>query len=292
VAAGNEIGEFLTSRRAKITPDQVGLSAYGTRRRVLGLRREEVAALTGVSVEYYAQLERGSARGVSDDVLDAVASTLRLDDAERTHLYDLVRAANTARKTRRRPTQQQIRPSVQRALDTIAAPALVRNGRLDILAANRLGRAFYAPIFDSRVGPANIARFAFLDPNGADFFADWDDGVNDVVAVLRAEAGRNSHDQDLSDLVGELSTRSDEFRVRWASHNVKLHRTGTKRVRHPIVGEVIVDMEVFELPVDPGQTLVIYTPEPASPSDEALALLASWTTTPQHAATDDAHHGR
>ena len=292
VAAGNEIREFLTSRRAKITPDQAGLSAYGTRRRVPGLRREEVAVLAGVSIEYYAQLERGTARGVSDDVLHAVATALRLDEAERTHLFDLVRAANTARATRRRPTPPRVRPSVQRALDTISAPALVRNGRLDILAANQLGRAFYAPIFDSPAGPPNIARFALLDPNGVDFFTDWDDGVNDVVAVLRAEAGRNPYDKDLSDLIGELSTRSNQFRVRWASHNVKLHRTGPKRVQHPVVGEVTVDMEVFELPADPGQTLVIYTPDrprhPRKPSRSSQAGLP-----PRNAfATDEVRHRR
>ena len=181
---------------------------------------------------------------------------------------------------------------MQRALDTIGAPALVRNGRLDILAANHIGRAFYAPIFDSPAGPPNIARFALLHPKGIDFFTDWDDGVNDVVAVLRAEAGRNPYDKDLSDLIGELSTRSNQFRVRWASHNVKMHRTGQKRIGHPVVGEITVDMEVFELPADPGQTLVIYTPEPASPSEEALALLASWATTPQHVATAEVCHRR
>jgi transcriptional regulator with XRE-family HTH domain len=292
VAAGNEIREFLTSRRAKITPEQAGLSAYGARRRVPGLRREEVATLAGVSIEYYAQLERGTARGVSDDVLDAVASALRLDEAERTHLFDLVRATNTVRAARRRPTPARVRPSVQRALDTIGAPALVRNGRLDVLAANRLGRAFYAPIFDSPAGPPNIARFAFLDADGVDFFSDWNDGVDDCVAVLRAEAGRNPHDKNLSDLIGELSTRSEEFRVRWARHNVKLHRTGVKRICHPLVGEVTVEMEVFELPADPGQTLVIYTPERDSRSVEALALLASWVATPQPLAPDEAEDSR
>jgi transcriptional regulator with XRE-family HTH domain len=287
VVAGNEIREFLTSRRAKITPDQAGLSAYGSRRRVPGWRREEVAALAGVSIEYYAQLERGTARGVSDDVLEAVASALRLDEAERTHLFDLVRAANTARAVRRRPTPPRVRPSVQRALDTIGAPALVRNGRLDLLAANQLGRAFYAPIFDSPAGPPNIARFAFLDPNGVEFFIDWADGLNDCVAVLRAEAGRNPYDKDLSDLIGELSTRSDEFRLRWASHNVKLHRRGRKRIRHPLVGEITIDMEVFELPADLGQTLVIYAPEPHSPSEEALGLLSSWVLAPQPGEPDE-----
>jgi transcriptional regulator with XRE-family HTH domain len=290
VAAGNEIREFLTSRRAKITPDQAGLSAYGTRRRVPGLRREEVATLAGVSIEYYAQLERGTARGVSDDVLAAVATALRLDEAERTHLFDLVRTASRSRVGRRRPTPARVRPSVQRMLDTIGAPALVRNGRLDLLAANQLGRAFYAPIFDSPAGPPNIARFVFLDPNGVDFFIDWDDGFNDVVGVLRAEAGRNQYDKDLSDLIGELSTRSNEFRVRWASHNVKLNRTGAKRLHHPIVGDITVEMEVFQLPADPGQTLVTYTPEPNSPSQEALALLASWNATPRPSASDELTH--
>ncbi len=281
VAAGSEIREFLTSRRARITPDQAGLSAYGTRRRVPGLRREEVAALAGVSVEYYAQLERGTARGVSDDVLEAVAGALQLDEAERTHLFDLVRAANTARATRRRPTPSRVRSSAQRALDVIGVPALVRNGRLDLLAANQLGRAFYGPIFESPAGPPNIARFAFLDAHAVDFFVDWTDGLNDCVAVLRAEAGRNPHDRDLSDLVGELSTRSEEFRVRWASHNVKLHRTGRKQIRHPLIGEVTIDMEVFDLPPDPGQTLVMYIPERGSPSEQAIGLLASWVATPQ-----------
>lgn len=281
VAAGNQIREFLTSRRAKITPDQAGLSAYGTRRRVPGLRREEVAALAGVSVEYYAQLERGAARGVSDDVLHAIAGALQLDDAERTHLFDLARTAS-ARSSRRRPTPPRVRPSVQRALDTIGVPALVRNGRLDLLAVNRQGRALYGPVFDSPgPPPPNIARFAFLDSNAAGFYADWDDYLGDCVAVLRAEAGRNPHDKDLSDLVGELSTGSDEFRVRWASHNVKLYRTGRKQLRHPVVGEVTIEMEVFELPRDPGQTLVIFTPEPGSPSEEALGVLASSVATPR-----------
>jgi transcriptional regulator with XRE-family HTH domain len=288
MAAGNEIREFLTSRRARITPAEAGLHAYGTRRRVPGLRREEVAALAGVSIEYYAQLERGSARGVSDEVLDAVATALHLDEAERTHLFDLIRVASAVRTTRRRSTPTRVRPSVQRALDTISAPALIRNGRLDLLAANQLGRAFYAPIFDSPAGPANIARFALLDPLGVDFFTDWDDGVDDIVAVLRAEAGRNPRDKELSDLIGELSTRSDQFRIRWASHNVKPHRTGTKSVRHPVVGEVTIEMEVFELPRDPGQTLVMYTPVPASPSAEALGLLASWAATPRSAVSEEA----
>jgi transcriptional regulator with XRE-family HTH domain len=277
--ATNEIADFLTSRRARIAPEDAGFPSSGSRRRVAGLRRQEVALLAGISVEYYTQLERGNARGVSDDVLDALARALRLDDAERTHLYDLVRA-NAARPMRRRPAQQRVRPTVQRVLDSIAAPAILRNGRLDLLAANTLGRALYAPVFDSPAGPPNVARFFFLDPHGPEFFPRWDNGVCDCVALLRAAAGRDPFDKDLAQLIGELSTRSEEFRTRWAAHNVKFHRNGFKTLHHPIVGEVTVDTESFELPGDPDQLMTIYTAEPASRSQEALDLLASWASTP------------
>lgn len=277
MATDNEIREFLASRRAKVSPEQAGLGAHGRRRRVPGLRREEVATLAGISIEYYTQLERGNARGVSDDVLEAVADALQLDEAERTHLYHLVRAAHATPPVRRRPTPVRVRPTVQRVLDAISTPAIVRNGRLDLLAANALGRALYAPFSD---GPTpNVARFAFLDPRGQEFFTDWANAANDCVALLRGEAGRDPYDRALSDLVGELSTRSEEFRVRWASHNVKLHRTGLKHLHHPVVGDLTIDTEVFELPGDPGQTLVVYTAEAGSPSREALDLLASWVAT-------------
>jgi transcriptional regulator with XRE-family HTH domain len=279
MSVANEINDFLTSRRARVTPEAVGFPASGGRRRVAGLRRQEVAVLAGISVEYYTQLERGNVRGVSDDVLDAIARALRLDDAERIHLYDLVRT-NASRPTRRRPGQQRVRPTVQRVLDAISAPAILRNGRMDLLSANRLGRALYAPIFDSPAGPPNTVRFAFLDPHAPDFFVDWESGVNDCVAILRAAAGRDPYDRDLAQLVGELSTRNEAFRTRWATHDVKLHRTGPKTLHHPIVGEITVDTESFSLPVDPEQTMIVYTPEPNSRSAEALDLLASWASTP------------
>jgi transcriptional regulator with XRE-family HTH domain len=221
----NDIAEFLTSRRARVTPEQVGLPTYGARR-VPGLRREEVASLAGVSVEYYKRLERGNASGVSDSVLEALASALQLDDAERAHLHDLARAANPIAPRRRRATHQRIRPVVKRILDSVSAPAIVRNSRADYLAANRLGRALYAPLFDSREQPANSARFTFLDPAAQDFYLDWEHVAKDLVAHLRSEAGRNPYDRGLSDLVGELSTRSDEFRTWWAAHNVRYHQTG------------------------------------------------------------------
>jgi transcriptional regulator with XRE-family HTH domain len=284
----NDIREFLTSRRAKITPAQAGLPAYGNNRRVKGLRREETAMLAGISVEYYTRLERGNAAGVSEDVLEGVARALQLDDAERTHLFDLVRAGNaTSRPTRRRPTQERVRPTVQRILDSITAPAYVRNGRLDLLAANTLGYALYAPVFEDTIGTPNMSRFIFLNPHASEFFHDWEHIANDAVAILRAAAGHDPYDKRLSDLIGELSTRSDKFRVRWAAHNVKFHRTGAKTLHHPVVGDLALDYEALDLPGDTGQRILIYSAEPGSPSQQALDLLASWAKTPTSPPADD-----
>jgi transcriptional regulator with XRE-family HTH domain len=279
VDSTSEIAEFLTSRRAKVTPEQVGLPTYGSRR-VKGLRREEVASLAGVSLEYYKRLERGNAAGVSDGVLEALARALQLDDAERAHLFDLARAANPVAPKRRRSTTRKVRPVLLRMLESIIAPAIVRNSRVDYLTANHLGSALYAPLFDSRQQPANSARFTFLDPAAQDFFVDWERTAKDLVAHLRSEAGRNPYDRDLSDLVGELSTRSPEFRSWWAAHNVRYHRTGTKRLHHPVVGHLELDYEVMELPADAGLTISVYSAEPGSRSQEALDLLASWTAAP------------
>jgi transcriptional regulator with XRE-family HTH domain len=291
VDAKNEIREFLTSRRAKITPDQAGLPVYGENRRVPGLRREEVAVLAGVSAPYYTRLERGNMNGVSESVLEALARALQLDEAERAHLFDLARAAHPADPTRRRrPTKQRVRPSVQWIVDSMTVPALVHNRRLDILAGNQLGYALYAPMFESPVRPANGARFAFLDPRAANFFVDWERVASDVVATLRSEAGRDPHDRRLSDLVGELSTQSDAFRTRWAAHNVRFHDKGVKRLHHPGVGDLSLNFERMDLPADTGLTIFAYTAEPGSKSEEALNLLASWAATldePAHA-TDGA----
>ena len=283
----NDIREFLISRRAKITPSQAGLPAYGAKRRVAGLRREEVAMLAGISVEYYTRLERGNASGVSEEVLEGIARALQLDEAERAHLFDLVRSTNRARPTRSRPSQERVRPTVQRILDAmVTVPAYVRNGRLDILAANPLGYALYSPVFANVTGTANMARFIFLNPRAAEFFDGWEQIANDAVAILRAEAGRDPYDRRLSDLVGELSTRSEEFRVRWAAHNVKFHRTGTKMLHHPVVGDLTLAYEALELPGDNGQRVLVYTAEPQSPSQEALNLLASWSATPSESSVD------
>jgi transcriptional regulator with XRE-family HTH domain len=277
----NEIREFLASRRAKITPEQAGLTAYGGKRRVPGLRREEVALLAGVSVDYYTRLERGKLSGVSENVLEALARALQLDEAERAHLFDLARAANTTPRSRpRRPAQQRVRPGVQRILDAMTgAPAFVRNGRLDVLAANRLYYALYSDMYADRARPANLARFAFLDARATDFYPDWERAANDTVALLRSEAGRDPYNRALSDLVGELSTRSEEFRTRWAAHNVRLHTTGTKHLHHPVVGELNLAFESMEVSADTGLTLLAYTAEPGSTPEDALNFLASWAAT-------------
>jgi hypothetical protein len=284
-----DIREFLASRRARITPEQAGLPAYGSNRRVKGLRREEVAMLAGISVEYYVRLERGQVRGVSEDVLDGIVRALQLDEAERMHLFELARAANAApgRGSRRSPSQERVRPVVQRILDSmVGVAAFVRNDRLDVLAANRLGEAFYGPQFDDPARPVNSARFVFLNPRAKEFFLDWDTIASDCVGILRAAAGRDPYDKRLSDLIGELSTRSEDFRVRWAAHNVRLHRTGVKRFHHPVVGELTLDFESLDLPGDSGQKLLVYSAEPGSPSRQALDLLASWASTPASAAID------
>jgi transcriptional regulator with XRE-family HTH domain len=280
--AKNDLRDFLTTRRAKLTPDQAGLPVYGANRRVTGLRREEVALLAGISVEYYTRLERGSVGGVSESVLDGIAHALQLDDAERDHLYRLVRTLSTPRTRQvqhRTPAKSRVRPAIQRILDQMPMPAYLRNGRFDVLAANDLGRALYSPLYE-QAGPdraPNSARFIFLDPNAADFFVDYDKASNDCVAFLRAEAGRDPYDKDLTDLIGELSTRSEDFRRRWAAHDVKYHRTGRKRFHHPLVGDLELDYEAFELPGDPGQRINVYSAPPDSVSDQALRLLASWT---------------
>jgi transcriptional regulator with XRE-family HTH domain len=280
VDSRNEVREFLVSRRAKITPDQAGLPAYGGNRRVPGLRREEVALLAGVSIDYYTRLERGNLGGVSESVLDALAHALQLDEAERSHLFDLAHAASAATRGRRRPAQQRVRPTVQRILDAITdAPAYVRNGRRDILAANRLGYALYSEMYADPARPVNVVRFVLLNPRARIFFLDWNSAANDIVAILRTEAGRNPYDQGLSDLVGELSMRSDEFRTRWAAHNVRFHRTGLKDLHHPVVRDLRLSFEAMDLPADPGLSLVVYSAESGSPSAGALNLLASWAAT-------------
>ncbi|MGY3340871.1 transcriptional regulator with XRE-family HTH domain [Streptomyces filamentosus] len=279
-----EVREFLTSRRAKISPEQAGMPA-GTRRRVPGLRRSEVAALADLSVEYYAKLERGNLAGASPAVLEALARALRLDDAERAHLLNLAQAADgtdALTRPRRRPAARQWKahPSLQWTLDAITAgPAVVSNGRMDVLTANPLARAFYTDLYANPDNQANLARFQFLDPATRRFYPDWDLFADMAVGILRREAGRDPHDKGLHDLIGELSTRSEDFRTRWGAHDVRRHGTGTKRFQHPTVGALTLAYEALDLAAEPGLHMTVYTAEPGSPSEEALRLLASWAAT-------------
>jgi transcriptional regulator with XRE-family HTH domain len=278
----SDIRDFLASRRARITPERAGLLPGGGRRRVPGLRREEVAVLAGVSTEWYTRLEKGHIAGVSEDVLEAVARALQLDEAERTYLFDLARAAIKPARTLQRRSRAQIQPRVQWMLDSMtASAAFVANGRLDIVATNSLGWALNSPLFDAPRRPANFARFQFLDPRARDFYPDWEGAANITVALLRAEAGRYPSDAQLRELVGELSTVSEEFRTRWAAHNVRIHHNGAKRFRHPVVGTLDLGYHTLDLPTEDhrGLRLTIYTAEPGTPSEDALKLLASWAAT-------------
>jgi len=235
--------------------------------------------LAGVSVEYYVRLERGNLGGASQSVLDSVANALQLDEAERAHLHDLARTSST-RVAAGRPARRTVRPPVQWLLDSMTGTAAyVRNARIDILATNTLGRALYAPVFEMP-GRPNVARFVFLDPRSQDFFIEWSKVASEAAALLRTLAGENPYDQGLTELVGELSTRSDLFRTLWAAHDVRQHRTGIKRFHHPLVGEMTLSYESMALAADPGLRLNAYVAEPASPSAQAFSLLASWATTP------------
>ena len=274
----NEIRQFLASRRARITPQQAGLVAYGRNRRVPGLRREEVAMLAGVSIDYYTQLERGHARGVSDDVLEAITRTLQLNDVERAHLFRLMRADGPASP---QVTEQRVRPSVRQVLDAMTgAAAFVRNGRLDILAINELGSVLYSPVLAGSDRPANLARFIFGYGRDSGFYTDREGMARACVGNLRAETGRNPSDRLLADLIGELLAHSGEFRALWAAHDVEYYRTGIQPFRHRLAGDLTLNYNAFELPGDPGQTMIVYTADPATPSCEALTRLATRSPSP------------
>lgn len=278
----DEVRDFLTTRRERLTPEQAGVPIYGGKRRVKGLRREEVAMLAGMSTDYYTRLERGNLTGVSPTVLESLARALRLDEAERAHLLNLADTAKTpgqavASRTPRRSTNRTgVRQGIQRILDAITTPAYARNARMDILAINRLGRALFTDAL-GRGATVNLARYLFLDPRSQDFYPEWTTVAADCVAALRIEAGRNPYDRGLTDLVGELSTRSEPFRTWWATHNVKLHYTATKRMHHEVAGDLELTGEALHLPGDSGLTIITYTFEPASPTEQALAFLDSWS---------------
>ncbi|MFI6785942.1 helix-turn-helix transcriptional regulator [Nonomuraea sp. NPDC050383] len=286
----SEIRDFLASRRARITPEQVGLPTSG-RRRVPGLRREEVAVLAGVSTEWYTRLEKGHISGVSEDVVDAVARALHLGEDERTYLFDLARSARPAHRTPSRRKDVEVAPRVQWLLDSMTmSSASVQNGRMDVVASNALAGALFAPVFASetigRRGRANIARYIFLDPGAHHFFADWDAAAAATAALLRAEAGREPHDRALRELIGELSTLSPGFRAQWAAHDVRIRHDGVKRLRHPEVGHLELTYQSLDLPMSNRAVhdLTIYTAEPGTTSEDRLKLLASLAATRSRAA--------
>lgn len=277
----SEVRNFLTSRRGRLTPEQAGVQFHGGQRRVKGLRREEVAMLATMSTDYYTRMERGDLRGASEAVLDALANALQLDEAERTHLFNLASAANAkspraAGRTRR--ASAGVREGVQRVLDTIQTPAYVSNQRSDVVAFNRMGRALFADVLGETGTSFNMVRFLFLDPRSREFFVQWEDVARNAVAALRSAAGSNPFDAGLTELVGQLSTRSEEFRTWWATYNVNLHRTATKTLHHSVVGDIELTGEALEFPADTGLRLIVYTAEPGSAAEHGLAFLASWSS--------------
>nr|WP_090340527.1 helix-turn-helix transcriptional regulator [Mycolicibacterium malmesburyense]CRL69889.1 putative transcriptional regulator [Mycolicibacterium malmesburyense] len=282
-----ELKEFLRTRRARLRVEDVEIGGSGRVRRVPGLRREEVAQLAGVSVDYYTRLEQGRHLNVSDEVLDAVARALHLDDVERSYLFQIARTKT--RRARRRPAPvQRVRPGVRRVLETLddVAPAFVFGRRMDMLAANRLARALMGDFEALPPRERNLLRFTFLDESSRELFADWEDVARDNVAILRLDAGRHPDDPLLTELVGELAVKSEEFRRWWADHNVRERTHGTKRYHHPLVGDLTVNYESVAVLGDPDQTLCIYTADPGSPSETALQLLANWTGTTSSAGAD------
>ncbi len=284
------VQDFLVSRRARLTPERAGLAIHGDRRRVKGLRREEVAMLAGVSVDYYARLERGNLAGASASVLEALARALQLDEAERQHLFDLARhPIGAVAPTPRRKPAGEPRPALQSILAGMTAiPAYLRTSGMEIVAANELCQALYGGVLDDDRLPLNLARFLFLDPHSRGFFLDWDHVADDLVGALRAQAGRDPRDKTLSDLIGELATRSDEFVARWARQNVRLHRTARKRLHNRVVGDIELTGNALELAGD-DLTLIAYTADAGSQAEDQLKLLATWTATQRHA-TDPATH--
>ncbi|MER5934664.1 helix-turn-helix transcriptional regulator [Streptomyces sp. NPDC002054] len=274
-----ELRDFLRSRRARTSPDETGLGPVTSRRRVPGLRREEVARLAGISVDYYVRLERGRNPNASASVLEAVARALRLDAAERAHLFDLARP-KPASARRRTVAPQRVRPGLLRLLDSLTGtPAMIMGHRLDVLAANPLAKALYTDFDALPHRDRNLARFIFLDPTARDLLTDWETAACGTVAALRLYAGRHPHDPRLAELVGELSVHDEDFSQWWADHDVLEYTHGTKQYRHPLVGELTLDYESLTLPDDPDQALYLYTAEPDSPSAHALHLLDSWLAT-------------
>lgn len=269
--------QFLTALRARLSPEQAGLTSFGGERRVPGLRREEVAQLAGVSTAYYTRMERGDLGGVSDSVLFALVRALQLNEAESAHLFDLSRAATGPRREPRTKPEPKVSPRVAQLLDAMRdVPALAMNKISTPVASNALGRALFPDLFPADAAPLNHARYLFLDERSRSFYPDWEDSARGTVSSLRLLAGHDPSDRALMALVGELATRSPEFRTWWGGHTVRTHTTGSKRIHHPVVGDITVGYETLEVPSAHGLRLVTYLAEPGSASADALDLLRSW----------------
>ncbi|MGW1201946.1 helix-turn-helix domain-containing protein [Streptomyces cyaneofuscatus] len=268
----SELGRFLRARRADLTPADAGLPADGGHRRVPGLRREEVAQLASISVQYYTRVEQGRLHA-SVPVLVTLAEVLHLDDDQRTYLLEL---AGREAPRRRRPKAQEVRPQTRRLLDALDAPAIILGRRMDILAWNPLAAALLTDFSQLTDKQRNYARLVFSDSELRQRYMNWETAAPDCVAFLRMEAARHPDDPQLSELVGELSNKDPHFRQWWAAHNVAAQTTGVKNIRHPLVGELTLDWETLACATDPYQQVVVWTAAPHSTSHEGLAFLASW----------------
>ncbi|MFE0631517.1 helix-turn-helix transcriptional regulator [Streptomyces sp. NPDC058864] len=268
-----ELSDFLRSRRARVTPEQAGVTP-GTSRRVPGLRREEVALSAGLSADYYIRLERGRVANASEAVLEAVARALRLDDVERAHLFALARPQSVASVSR--PLHpRRVRPGAYALLEVLRdTPAMILDGRMDVLALNAMARAIFADFESMPICERNLARFMFLDPVARELFVEWDMAARMVVTGLHLYAGRRPNDPQLTELVDGLSVADADFRRWWAAHDVEAFSHGTRHYRHPVVGEFTLNYETLIFPGDPDQWLFVSTAEPGSPSFAALRALA------------------
>ena len=276
-----DVRQFLTALRARLTPEKAGLTVFGGERRVPGLRREEVAQLAGVSTAYYTRMERGDLGGVSDSVLYALVRALHLDEAELAHLFDLARTATGPRRATRARPEARVPPLVAQLLDTMRdVPALAMNRVTTVVGSNALGRALFPLLFPAGGGPVNSARSLFLDERSKDFYPDWETSAREAVSALRLMAGQDPTARALTALVGELATRSTEFRTWWGGHTVRTHTTGTKRIDHPVIGEITLAYASLIVPSGSGIVIATYLAEPGSPSADALDLLRSWAARP------------
>lgn len=276
MAIKDELHHFLLNRRARITPEMAGIPVYGEKRRVKGLRREEVALLAGISVEYYKRLERGKIGDISEGVFAGLVHALQLDSDEQAYLRSLILATQQtgAQIASSAKPQNFVRPAIPQMLEAMTYPAYLRNNRFDILAVNDAARALYSPVFEFSSGTVpNIARFLFLSPEAPKFFKDYEDTTDRFAGVLRAEVGKNLRDAELIKLVEELKVKSNLFAQKWDAYDVTDHCSGPKTLNHPLIGEITLNYEAFDLPTDPGQRINVYTCEAGSAEARALELL-------------------